>query len=86
MMRIIAFYLVFLIFGCTISEDKPAKSVIVTLSQAIEKDPHNINLLLERALYNKEKNNFEAALFDFSLLSKSFWKFIKILKSAARKL
>ena len=65
MMRIFAFCLVLLISSCTISEDKPSeKSVIVTLSQAIEKDPNNINLLLERALYNNERNNFESALFD----------------------
>ena len=47
-MRIIALCLIFLICGCTISEDKPSeKSVIVKLSQAIEKDPNNINLLLQ---------------------------------------
>ena len=64
-MRIFAFCLALLISSCIISEDKPSKkSVIVTLSQAIEKDPNNINLLLERALYNNERNNFESALFD----------------------
>ena len=34
--------------------------------QAIEKDPNNIDLLLERALYNKERDNFESALFDLN--------------------
>ena len=34
------------------------------LSQAIEKDPNNLDLLFKRVIYNKERNNFERALFD----------------------
>ena len=66
MMRIIAFCFVFLTFSCGVSEDKQAeKSEIATLSDAIEKDPTNTVLLLERANYNKSQTNFESALYDF---------------------
>ena len=63
-MRIIAFCLVFLICSCTISDEKSSESGIIVLSKAIEKDPNNIDLLLERALYNKQRSNFQSALFD----------------------
>ena len=65
MMRIIVLFLVSLTLGCTISEDKSLEeSDIVRLSKAIENDPNNIELLFERVLYNKDRDNLEFALFD----------------------
>jgi len=66
-MRNIAFVLVLLLSACGLQEnDKNKKSEIVLLSESIQNDPTNTALLLDRANYNKERNNLESALFDLN--------------------
>ena len=66
MMRQIAFFLVLLFCACGSKGNKTKKSEIILLSEAIQKDPTNTTLLLDRANYNKRLNNLESALFDFN--------------------
>lgn len=60
------FLLYFLIFSfCTPNKEKNlSESYFLTLSKEIEKNPYNIDLLLERVDYNKKRNHLESALFD----------------------
>ena len=67
MMRIIALVILLTFFACGRTEEKKEiKSEISLLSESIQKDPTNINLLLGRATYNKKHNNIESALFDLN--------------------
>ena len=67
MMRKIAFFSVLLLCACSgDNESNTEKSEIVLISEAIQKDPSNTILLLDRANYNKELNNLESALFDLN--------------------
>ena len=66
-MRNIAFVAVLLLSACGVNDtDKNKKSEIVLLSESIENDPTNTTLLLDRAKYNKNRNNLESALFDLN--------------------
>ena len=66
-MRNLAFIAVFFLWACGVVEDKKEKqSEISILSEKIRHDPTNTNLLLERANYNKGRNNLESALFDLN--------------------
>ncbi len=65
MMRKIAFIAVLLLSACGTKESKKeVKTEIVLLSEKIANDPSNTALLLDRVNYNKDRNNFESALFD----------------------
>ena len=67
MIRKIAFISVLLLCACVGGkENNTVKSEITLLSEAIQKDPANINLLLDRAIYNKGLANLESALFDLN--------------------
>ena len=67
MMRNIAFIAVLLLSACGVNDtEKNEKSEIVLLSESIQNDPTNTALLLDRANYNKERNNLESALFDLN--------------------
>ena len=66
MMRKIAFFSVLLLCACVGKENNTKKLEIILLSEAIQKDPTNTILLLDRANYNKELNNLESALFDLT--------------------
>ena len=67
MMRIIALVTLLSFFSCgTIEEKKEIKSEISLLSESIQKDPTNTNLLFARATYNKEHDNLESVLFDLN--------------------
>ena len=65
-MRKIAFFSVLLLCACVGKENNTKKLEIILLSEAIQKDPTNTILLLDRANYNKELNNLESALFDLT--------------------
>jgi hypothetical protein len=57
-MRIIALVTLLTFFACgTIEEKKEIKSEISLLSESIQRDPTNTNLLFARATYNKEHDN-----------------------------
>ena len=63
-MRKIAFFSVLLLCACSgDNENNTEKSEIVLISEAIQNDPTNTILLLDRANYNKDLNNLESALF-----------------------
>mgnify|MGYP006107592703 FL=1 len=67
MMRIIALVTLLSFFSCgTTEEKKEIKSEISLLSESIQKDPTNTNLLFGRATYNKAHNNLESVLFDLN--------------------
>ena len=67
MMHKIAFFLVILLYSCSVgNENNTEKSEIVLLSEAIQKDPTNTILLLDRVNYNMDLNNLESALFDLN--------------------
>ena len=66
MMRKIAFFSVLLLCSCVGEKNNNEKSEIVLLTEAIQNDPANTILLLDRANYNKELNNLESALFDLN--------------------
>ena len=64
-MQVIVLVIFLLFFACDITDEKKnIKSEIHLLSQNIEKDPTNTNLLFDRATYNKQRNKLESALFD----------------------
>ena len=66
-MRNLAFIIIFFVLACGVTEDKKEKqSEISILSENIENDPENTDLLLARVNYNKAKNNLESALFDLN--------------------
>jgi len=78
MMRKIAFFSILLSCACgegkenntekseTILSSKVIKSEIILLSEAIQKDPANTILLLDRANYNKDLGNLKSVLFDLN--------------------
>jgi len=67
MMRKIAFFSVLLLCACGVgSENNTEKLEIILLSEAIQKDPTNTILLLDRANYNKGLAQLESALFDLN--------------------
>ena len=67
MMRIIALVTLLTFFACSTTEEKTEiKSEISLLSESIQKDPTNTNLLFARATYNNKHNNLESALFDLN--------------------
>ena len=67
MMRNIAFAAAILLSACGVKDtDKNKKSEIVLLSESIQNDPTNTALLLDRAKYNKNRNNLESTLFDLN--------------------
>ena len=64
-MHKIAFFSLILLCACTEDrENNTKKSEIILLSEAIQSDPTNTILLLDRAKYNIDLNNLESALFD----------------------
>ena len=66
-MRNIAFAAALLLSSCGAKESgKEEKTEIVLLSESIQNDPTNTALLLDRANYNRERNNLESALFDLN--------------------
>ena len=66
-MRNIAFAAALLLSSCGVKESgKEEKTEIVLLSESIQNDPTNTALLLDRANYNRERNNLESALFDLN--------------------
>ena len=66
MVRNIVFLAIFLLSACGSKKNNTEKSEIVLLSESIQSDPTNTALLLDRANYNKERNNLESALFDLT--------------------
>jgi tetratricopeptide (TPR) repeat protein len=67
MMRNIAVIAVLFLWACgNVKDNTTEKSEIILLSESIENDPTNTALLLDRANYNKKKNNLESALFDLN--------------------
>ena len=67
MMHKIAFFSVLLLCACSgAKKNITEKSEIVLLSEAIQNDPSNTALLLDRANYNQELNNLESVLFDLN--------------------
>jgi tetratricopeptide (TPR) repeat protein len=67
MMRNIAFVSFIFLWACGVDQDKKEKqSEIVILSENIQNDPTNTDLLLARANYNKEQDNLESSLFDLN--------------------
>ena len=59
------FFFLLFIYACSTIDEKKLKSEIFVLSEKIQQDPDNINLLLERIAFNKEKGHLESMLYDY---------------------
>ncbi len=60
----IAFIALLILTSCNYSLEREKKSEIQILSESIDRNPTDIDLLYSRVNYNKARNNLESALFD----------------------